>query len=191
MRETFLLKLAVSLKTHMMVKNALDLHFQGRNINIEDTEPTQSSTSALALLNYNKASEKTETVGGLWWCWKGYITKSLIHQEGVIVNSRLILCNALQFFTVIALIFIADLTATAEKSVFRIPTHELEECNDFVFDPDKCSQLKVSDVNTGMAVCYGITSGSVSLCVSSHGIRKMAQDYFLSSHRLSVELGAK
>lgn len=35
----------------MMVKNAIDLDFEGETLDIEDMEPTQSSTNALALLN--------------------------------------------------------------------------------------------------------------------------------------------
>lgn len=93
-RETFLLKLSASLKIHRMVKNALDLHFgDNKDLNALLTEPNQSSTNALALLNYSKVTEKRETVGGLWWCWKSYIDRSLIQKEGIMVNSRLILCN--------------------------------------------------------------------------------------------------
>jgi len=165
-RDTFLLKLACSLKTHMMVKNALDLHFEGGNLNIEDAEPILSSTNALALLNYDKNSEKTETIGGLLWCWKGFITKSLVHKEGVMVNSRLILCNALQFFTAIVIFAnITSLTIKTERLLVPNWNHH-EECNGFKFDPDKCVLLELAHIPSGMALCYGVTRDENTECFS-------------------------
>lgn len=98
MRETFLLKLAASVKTHRLVKHALDLHRDdGKQHSPRHGHSLQHSTNAISLLNYSKESEKTEVVGGLWWCWKGYLSRSLIHKEGLMVNYRLFLCSVLQF----------------------------------------------------------------------------------------------
>jgi len=167
-RETFLLKLACSLKTHMMVKNALDLHFEGENLNFEDMEPTETSTNALALLNYSKVVEKTETIGGLWWCWKGYITRSLVHREGVMVNSRLILCNVLQFFLVIIMMFEMPTFTLRNVSPILFPTlsHSVNACDESTFDPNKCYFLNVGGVPSGMAVCYGVKMESS--CISDN-----------------------
>ncbi len=85
-RETFLLKLSASKKIYTMMKNAYELHL-GEGEDTDDNSLT-CSTQARALLNYNKVTEQTETVGGLIWCWKSFLNRSLIHKEGVIVNSR-------------------------------------------------------------------------------------------------------
>ncbi len=85
-RETFLLKLSASKKIHTMVNNAFELHL-GEEKETDDDSLT-CSTQAGALLNYNKVTEQTETVGGLIWCWKSFLNRSLIHKEGVMVNSR-------------------------------------------------------------------------------------------------------
>ncbi len=85
-RETFLLKLSASKKIHTMMKNAYELHLGERKDTDDDS--LTCSTQARALLNYSKVTEQTETVGGLIWCWKSFLNRSLLHKEGVMVNSR-------------------------------------------------------------------------------------------------------
>ncbi len=88
-RETFLLKLSASKKIHTMMKNAYELHL-GEEKETDD-DSLMCYTQARALLNYSKVIEQTETVGGLIWCWKSFLNRSLVHKEGVMVNSRLVL----------------------------------------------------------------------------------------------------
>jgi ABC-type multidrug transport system fused ATPase/permease subunit len=164
-RETFLLKQAVSLKTHNMVKNALDLHFDGGRYSNMKNNQSRSSTNALALLNYSKSTEKTEEVGGILWCWKGYVTRSVIHREGVMVNSRLVLANILQFFLVIILCFwLPNLMVTTMFPIIfpAAMEHEVKSCDQSTFNPDDCYFITLGGIPAGMAVCYNVQVVSAS-----------------------------
>lgn len=161
-RETFLLKLAASMKTHKMVKNALDLHYDsGKKISVcssFDEEGAFYSTNTQALLNYSRESDKTEEVGGLIWCWKSFVTRSLIHKEGVIVNSRLMLCNIGQFFlVVILLVYLPEFTIrSVTPTVFPKLQHHYADCDQSTFDPDRCFYPSFGNIPSGVAICEGI-----------------------------------
>jgi hypothetical protein len=163
-RETFLLKLSATLKTHHMVKNALDLHLDGNRLSIMDGEPTRPSSNAHALLNYREVSDKTEAVGGLFWCWKSYFNRSLLHKEGVMINSRLVLASTLQFFLVIILSFQLPsvLLTTVGPMLFPTLSHEVKKCDQSTFDPDKCYFPGTGRISSGMALCYDVKLVSVS-----------------------------
>jgi hypothetical protein len=157
--ESFLIKAAMSLKTHTMVKNALDLHLDGIDSDsVNNTEAIQPSTSAVALLNYSKVTEKTERVGGVLWCWKGFFTRSMIHKEGVMVNSRLILCNVLQFFLVVVLAYYIPILIILNVYPYLNPSvgRETSGCAQSTFDPEKCFALEHGKTSTGVAICSSI-----------------------------------
>jgi hypothetical protein len=188
--ESLLMKIAMSLKTHTMVKNALDLHLNGiDSASVNNAEITQSSTNSLALLNYSKVTEKTETVGGVLWCWKGFITRSLIHREGVMVNSRLILCNVLQFFLVVVLafyipsLFILDVFPYLNPPVGK----ETSGCAQSTFDPDKCFALENGKTSSGVLVCQSIqfVSKTTILVVYQHSFWQNSV-FILTSLSLSL-----
>ncbi len=159
-RECFLLKTAASTKLHKLVKNALDLHFDegGKGIS-SNLELTQTSTNSLALLNYSKSTERTETVGGLLWCWKSYISRSIVRQEGIVVNSRLLLCNLLQLLLIIITCYFLPsiATFTVAPAIFPSIHNEIPSCDNSTFDPDKCKFLNYGQsFSAGVGVCYGV-----------------------------------
>ena len=161
-RETFLLKLAASMKTHKMVKNALDLHYDKGKIisprNSFDEDEVFYSTNTQALLNYSRESDKTEEVGGLVWCWKSFITRSSIHKEGVVVNSRIMLCNLGQFFLVVIMcVYLPDITIqSVAPAMFPKLQHYYPECDQSTFDPDRCYYPSFGNHPAGVAICEGI-----------------------------------
>lgn len=159
-RECFHLKTAASTKIHKLVKNALDLHFgdPGKGMS-NNQELTQTSTNSLALLNYSKSTERTETVGGLVWCWKSYFSTSIVRQEGIVVNSRLLLCNLLQFLLIIITCYFLPSIATFTVAPALFPSihNEIPTCDNSTFDPEKCRFLNYGQsFSAGVGVCYGI-----------------------------------
>ncbi len=153
-KETFRVKLASSLKTHMIV---FDLHFDCDNS--AENRPSQSSTSTTALLNFSKILEKTEQFGGVIYCWRNILNFSFNQREGVVLNSRLIFANVLQFFAVLTLIFfIPDRAFTALPKLFPTTIHQDEKCpsQNMTFHPDKCIFQKVDGYSTGTGVCSNV-----------------------------------
>ncbi len=167
-RETFLLKLAASMKTHKMVKHAMDLH-HGKVKNLSprgvSSEGQFKSTNTNALLNYSKESDKREAVGGLLWCWKSYLNRSLIHNEGVMINSRFLLCNILQLLVVAIICFVMpNFTITyVFPNVFTKLSHTVEECDQSTFDPDLCWFPGFAGMSSGVGICREIDFVRIAL----------------------------
>jgi len=153
-RETFLLKLSASKKVHSMLKNAFDLHLEESKETDDNSAPC-CSTNAHALLNFSKVIERTETVGGLVWCWKSFLNRTLVHKEGIMVNSRLVLCNLLQFMAAILACY--SVPAFIHRNVFPklYPPHEVVDCGLSKFNPENCI-FQTVPFPTGVAICHGI-----------------------------------
>ena len=156
--ETFRVKLASSLKTHLIVKNAFELHFNECEYGSKDLLQRPKSSS-VALLNYTKVTEKTERYGGLIHCWKYFLNQSFVQKEGLIVNSRFILANALQFFLVLILLFYIPNIVTPDDLLpilFPSLQHQDDRCRNMTFDPDKCAFLALGGYSSGMSVCHDV-----------------------------------
>ncbi len=156
-REVFRVKLASSLKTTMLVKNAFDLHIE--SFGPSKTNLQKSSTSStLALLNFSKVIEKTEKYGGLLFCWKNLMNHSFTQREGVVINSRLILANSLQFLLFFLLLFYIP-TVTLRSvlpMIFPSLLHQDVKCSSMTFNADNCSFSAIGGYSMGIGVCHGV-----------------------------------
>ena len=147
------IKAAAALKTHNMVKNAYSLHkTKGRRGEIE----ISSSSNALALLNFNKQSTDTESVGGFFWLWKEFLNGSLLRKHGIMINSRLKIANILQLFLalcapILYLGLIYSFQNTFQEA--KIPMPADASCTSF-FDPNKC--FAPLNGNLGVLLCSDV-----------------------------------
>lgn len=149
------MKQACSLKIEKMINDAYSLHATSQ----EETRENQS----VALLNYTKESEKKETYGGFFWCWKHFLLGKSLAIEGIWVHSRMITMNTAQFCLAIsytvAIIIITNLIL--EVSLFDAATlgisvtstsDNFAQCQT-EFDPSQCAFPQDFNVTGGYAIC--------------------------------------
>ena len=147
-RNEYETKMAAAFKTHLMVKNAYELHKRkDKRLNSSILGIT-SSTNARALLNFNKYSNETEMTGGFFWLWKGISNGSLLREHGIMINSRLKIANLLQFIILLGAPFI--FLSIGKGFIVDEETMQDAQCMSF-FDPTNCSAPL--NGNLGMLFC--------------------------------------
>ena len=179
------LKQAASYKVHKLVKNAYDLHKDEAG---GFSHENNNTSHALALMNFTKTSEETESCGGILWAWKGFITRSLLHKEGMLVRTKIIVSAFVQVLGVAIAIFIVSLIQNGVNTSFeslRNPTATSVECG-AAFDYDSCSFPRNEDgTYTGVAICDNMNLPES--CIEEfkempEGVVDTFCDYFLNSN---------
>jgi hypothetical protein len=100
-------KLATQYKVDRLYSNALELHcLPGKKI--EEPAATISvskRTRNTALLNFQGEINEKETIGGVFWVWRRYVTKKMCVEEGIWTGARLIAAQVGQIINIFAFAF--------------------------------------------------------------------------------------
>ncbi len=80
------------------------------------------------------------------------------------VNSRLVLCVYLQIMLAVLLCFIMPFYTyrNVRPNIFPALLHEVKECEQSTFDPDKCYIPSFGSATTGLAICKDLDFVSLS-----------------------------
>jgi hypothetical protein len=153
------LKQAAAYKVHTMVKNAYELHKEeGESTHHHHGNDLKGgSTHALALMNFTKRSEETETCGGKMWAWKAFFSKSLLHKEGVLIRTKIFVSS---FAQILGTLIVISIMITVQEEVQEYfgaaanPNTTYVDCG-ATFNYDSCSFPQDAETGnyTGVAFC--------------------------------------
>jgi hypothetical protein len=138
-------KRAAAFKTNRMVENALSLHLSKSELSNHKNlrSSTYMSGNAHAMTTFLSKSHERQTVGGLLWGWRQFLTSRICYEEGVFFHARLIASCVAQLLLILvigAVVFIAfytvnDVYRNAEaRSVGIDAQHSFGECTGYDCD---------------------------------------------------------
>ena len=92
-------KQAMARKLANMIKHALDIN------KTKDKDSLLNSHYGQALKHYETAGKRTQTAGGLLWCWRHLLGKNeLLQKDGIWIPARMISANLTQYVVAIYLL---------------------------------------------------------------------------------------
>jgi len=153
------IKIAAATKVHKMVQNAYALHKTSddtkRTANLSRMvgNDTAMSSNAVALLNFTKQSNMTETSGGFFWSWKQFYSGSLLTKEGIWIHTRILAANFAQLFILIGVIMVSVITANKFTRLLVVGDEVTDKSN---------ASAQVDEWMVHMSLAFGIIAALIA-----------------------------
>mmetsp|Transcript_48986 Transcript_48986/g.74023 ORF Transcript_48986/g.74023 Transcript_48986/m.74023 type:complete len:839 (+) Transcript_48986:156-2672(+) len=138
-------KQAAVFKVNRMMDNAFKLH-------TKDKPGGPTSTHDLALLNFNKISDKTEPAPGFFWVWKSFFNDDLWVKEGIWIHTRLLAGMLGQIFVVILIVALYSVASRFWIDDYAENVLGEQSCK-ASFDVENCIAPQFNGINLGFITC--------------------------------------